>query len=83
MKGDLSESTGRESVFLTLINNQYLRFNSILFFSLQKSCYKILLLDFDPEQTKVNESALEKMVRIREKSVRFFMVASHEKFQWY
>ena len=82
MKGDLSESTGRESAFLTLINNQYLRFNSILFFSLQKS-YKVLLLDFDPEQTKVNESALEKMVRIREKSVRFFMVASREKFQWY
>ena len=68
MKEDLSQSTGKETAFLTPINNQYLRVNSILFFSLQKSRDKVLSLDFDPEQIKVNESALEKMVRIKSQS---------------
>ena len=68
MEEDLSQSTGKETAFLTPINNQYLRVNSILFFSLQKSRDKVLSLDFDPEQIKVNESALEKMVRIKSQS---------------
>ena len=68
MKEDLSQSTDKETAFLTPINNQYLRVNSILFFSLQKSHDKVLSLDFDPEQIKVNESALEKMVRIKSQS---------------
>ena len=68
MKEDLSQSTGKETAFLTPINNQYLRVNSILFFSLQKSRDKVLSLDFDPEQIKVNESALEKMVRMKSQS---------------
>ena len=38
-----------------------------------KSRDKVLLLNFDPEHIKVNESALKEMVRMRQKSV----------FSWY
>ena len=34
-----------------------------------KVCDKILFLNFDPKQIKVNESALEEMVRMRQESV--------------
>ena len=47
------------------INNQYLRVN----FSCAKSRDKVLLLNFDPEKIKVNESALEEMVRMTQESV--------------
>ena len=46
-----------------------------------KSRGKVLLLNFNPEQIKVNESALEEMVQMRQESV--FMATSLEKFQWY
>ena len=69
MKGDLSQSTGKKTA--TGITNQQPmsqgQFYTLL--SRAKSRDKALLLNFDPEQNKVNESALEEMVQMRQESV--------------
>ena len=56
-------------IFITL--DLHYRFCTLL--SHTKSHDKVLLLNFDPEHIKVNESALKEMVRMRQKSV----------FSWY
>ena len=37
--------------------------------SCTKSHYKMLLVDFEPEDTKLNKSALEEMVQLRNESL--------------
>ena len=62
MQGDLNRSTGKK----TAIGKNYQqpisqgRFYTLL--SWAKSCEQVLLLNFEPEDVKVNESAVEEMV---------------------
>ena len=62
MQGDLNQSTGKKTA--TGKNYQQPisqgRFYTLL--SRAKNCEQVLLLNFEPEDVKVNESALEEMV---------------------
>ena len=62
MQGDSnwSNATGSGTAIRRIINNLYLRVNFIP--SHAKSLDKVLLLNFEPEDIKINESALEEMV---------------------
>ena len=65
MQGDLNGPTGKK--FTTRKNYQQPVYQGQFYFLLSsaKSRYKVLLLSFDPENIKVNESALEEMVQMR------------------
>ena len=82
IKGNLSWSarkkTGTGKTYQQPISR--VQFYSLL--SCAKNPDKVLLLNFDPEQINVNESALEDMVQMRQESF-FFMATSLEKLQWY
>ena len=69
MKGDLSRSTGKKTATGKTYQQPISQGQFYTFLSCAKSRDKVLLLNFDPEQIKVNESALEEMVRMRQESV--------------
>ena len=63
MQGDLNRSTGKKTA--TGKNYQQPISQGQFYTSLSKSCDEVLLLNFEVEDIKVNESALEEMIRIR------------------
>ena len=71
IQDDLNRSTGKKTA--TGNNNNYWQpisqgqFYTLLFRT--KSRDKVLLLNFEPEDIKVNESALDEMVRMRNESL--------------
>ena len=69
MKGDLSRSTGKKTVTGKTYQQPISQGQLYTLLSLAKSRHKFFLLNFDPEQIKVNKSALEEMVRMRQESV--------------
>ena len=69
MKGDLSRSTGKKTATGKTYQQPISQGQFYTLLSRAKSRDKVLLLNFDPEQIKVNESALEGMVRMRQESV--------------
>ena len=82
MKGDLSRYTGKKTATDKTYQQSIHQGQFYTLLSHAKSRDKVLLLNFDPEQIKVNESALQGMVRMRQESV-FFIGISLEKFQWH
>ena len=69
MKGDLSWSTGRKTATGKTYQQPIFQGQFYILLSHAKSRDKVLLLNFDPEQIKVNESALDEMVLMRQESV--------------
>ena len=69
MKRDLSRSTGKKTATGKTYQQPISQGQFYTLLSRAKSRDKVLLLNFDPEQIKVNESALEEMVRMRQESV--------------
>ena len=69
MQGDLNRSTGKKTAtgknFQQLVSHG--QFYTLL--SSAKSRDQVLLLNFEPENIKVNESALEEMIRMRKESL--------------
>ena len=69
MQGDLNRSTGKK----TAIRKNYRQPISLgQFYTLLcrgKSRDKVLLLNFEAEDIKVNESALDEIIRIRKESI--------------
>ena len=56
MKGDLSRSTGKKTATGKTYQQRISQDQFYTILSLTKSPDKVLLLNFDPEQIKVNES---------------------------
>ena len=81
IKGELSRSTCKKTATGKTYQQPISQGRFYTLLSHAKRRDKVLLLNFDPEQIKVNESALEEMVRMRQES--FFMATSLEKCQWY
>ena len=69
MKGDLSRSTGKKTATGKTYQQPISQGQFYTLISHVESCDKVLLLNFDPEKIKVNKSALEEMVRMRQESV--------------
>ena len=69
MKGDLGQPTGKKTVTGKTNQRPISQGQLYTLLSLAKSRHKFFLLNFDPEQIKVNKSALEEMVRMRQESV--------------
>ena len=69
MKGDLSLSTGKKTATGKTYQQPLSQSPSYTLLYRVKSRDKVLLLNFDPEQIKVNESASEEMIRMRQESV--------------
>ena len=69
MQGDLNRSTGKKTA--TGQNYQQPICQDQFYTSLShaKTCDKVLLLHFEPEDIKVNKSALDEMVRMRNESL--------------
>ena len=67
MKGDLDGSTGKKSATGKNYQQPQGQFYTLL--SHAKSCDEVLLLNFEPEDVKVNETALEEMVQRRNESL--------------
>ena len=66
MKSDLSPSTGKKTITGKTYQQPISQGQFDTLLSRAKSRDKFLLLNFDPEQIKVNESALEEMVWMRQ-----------------
>ena len=82
MKGDLSRSTGKKTGTGKTYQQPISRVQFYTLLSCAKNPDKVLLLNFDPGQINVNESALEEIIRMRQESV-FFTATSLERFQWH
>ena len=68
-KSDASQFTGKKTATGKTYQQPISQIQFYTLLSCAKSRDKVLLLNFDPEQIKVNESALEEMVRMRQESV--------------
>ena len=81
MQGDLNRSTDKK----TATGNNYQQpISQDQFYTLPshaKSRDQVLLLNFEPEDIKVNESALDEMVRMRNESL-FFLATAHNRTEW-
>ena len=69
MKGDLTQSTIKKTATGKTYQQPIFQDQFYTFLSCAKSRDKVLLLNFDPEQIKVDESLLEEMVQMRQESV--------------
>ena len=69
MKGDVSRSTGKKTATGKTYQQPISQGQFYTLISHVESCDKVLLLNFDPKKIKVNKSALEEMVRMRQESV--------------
>ena len=69
MEGDLSRSTGKKTATGKTYEQPISQGQFYTFLSRAKSRDKVLLLNFDPEQIRVNKPALEEMVLMRQESV--------------
>ena len=69
MKGDLSRSTGKKTATGKTYQQPISQGQLYTLLSRVTCRDKVLLLNFDPELIKVNESALAEMVRMRQESV--------------
>ena len=69
MQGDLNQSTGKKTA--TGKNYQQPTYQGQFYtlLSRAKTLDKVLLLNFEPEDIKVNNSALDEMVRMRNESL--------------
>ena len=65
----LSSSTGKKTATGKTYQQPISQGQFYTLISRAESCDKVLLLNFDPEKIKVNKSALEEMVRMRQESV--------------
>ena len=69
MQGDLNRSTGKKTATGKNYQQPISQGQFYTLLSRAKSCDKVLLLNFEPENSKVNESALDEMVRMRNESL--------------
>ena len=69
MQGDLNRSTGKKTATGKNYQQPISQGQFYTLLSRAKSCDKVLLLNFEPENIKVNESALDEMVRMRNESL--------------
>ena len=69
IQGDLNWSTGKKTATGKNYQQSNCQCQFYMLLSCAKSHYKMLLVDFEPEDTKVNKSALEEMVRLRNESL--------------
>ena len=69
MKGDVSRSTGKKTATGKTYQQPISQGQLYTLLSRVTCRDKVLLLNFDPELIKVNESALAEMVRMRQESV--------------
>ena len=72
MKGDLSRSTGKKTATGKTYQQPISQGQFYTLLSHAESCDKILFLNFDPKQIKVNESALEEMIQMRKEKSKLF-----------
>ena len=69
MQGDLNRSTGKKTATGKNYQQPISQGQFYTLLSRTKSRDKVLLLNFEPEDIKVNESALDEMVRMRNESL--------------
>ena len=69
MQGDLSRSTGKKTTTGKKYQQPISQGQYYTLLPCAKSRDKVLLLNFEPEDTKVNKSALDEMVRMRNESL--------------
>ena len=69
MQGDLNRSTGKKTATGKNYQQPISQGQFYTLLSRAKSRDKVLLLNFEPENIKVNESALDEMVRMRNESL--------------
>ena len=69
MQGDLNRSTGKKTATGKNYQQPISQGQFYTLLSRAKSHDKVLLLNFEPENIKVNESALDEMVRMRNESL--------------
>ena len=69
MQGDLNRSTGKKTATGKNYQQPISQGQFYTLLSRAKSHDKVLLLNFEPEDIKVNESALDEMVRMRNESL--------------
>ena len=69
MQGDLNRSTGKKTATGKNYQQPIPQDQFYTLVSCAKSRDQVLLLNFEPEDIKVNESALEEMVQIRNESL--------------
>ena len=69
MQGDLNQSTGKKAATGKSYQQPISQGQFYTLLSRAKSRDKVLLLNFEPENIKVNESALDEMVRMRNESL--------------
>ena len=81
MQGDLNRSTGKKTVTGKNYQQPMSQGQFYTLFSRAKSHDKVLLLNFEPEDIKVNESALEEMIQMRIPIV--FLVTPFNRIKWY
>ena len=65
MQGDLNRSTGKKAAIGKNYQQPISEGRFYTLFSCAKSCDQVLLLNFEPDDINVNESALDEMVRMR------------------
>ena len=69
MQGDLSRSTGKKTTTGKKYQQPISQGQYYTVLPCAKSRDKVLLLNFEPEDIKVNKSALDEMVRMRNESL--------------
>ena len=69
MQSDLNRSTGKTTATGKSYQQPMSQVQFYTLLSSAKSCDKVLLLNFEPKDIKVNESALDEMVRMRNESL--------------
>ena len=69
MQGDINRSNGKKTGAGKNYQQCISQGQFYTLLSCAKSCVKVLLLNFEPEDIKINESALHDMIRIRNKSL--------------
>ena len=69
MQGDVNRSTDKKTATAKNFQQPIPQGQFYTLLSHAKSCDKVLLLNFEPEDVKINESALEEIVRMRNESL--------------
>ena len=82
MQGDLNRSTGKKTVTRKNYQQPISQGQFYTLLSRAKSRDQFLLLNSEPEDTKVNESALDEMVQMRERVI-IFVATPHNRIEWY
>ena len=82
MQGDLNRSTGKKTVTGKNYQQPISQGQFYTLLSRAKSRDQFLLLNSEPEDTMVNESALDEMVQMRERVI-IFVATPHNRIECY